>query len=805
MNKALTLLLQVLVIISTTTVVNAQCAPNEIEVIVHVLTDNYGHETEWTLSTTSNTIVAAGGQQNAYANNTLYGDTICISNTECLRFDITDDAGDGICCGYGQGAYSVFVDGVEVVSGGSFSSASFHMFNCPPGTACNNALVVSEGTHIAPATNTWYAFTPSATGTYAIEACNNTCNSKIWVYDYCTGLNWAEDNTGTIYYDNDQGGCGPQAMIGGALLEAGVTYYIRIGSANLNCTSSINWSLAYNGPVVGCMDPDACNFNPLASISDGNCLYPGDPLCPNGPDLIVDSAALSNSLYMDNLQVPANDCRVEENCLNGYGERDIIRFSTHIKNIGNLDYFIGNPTENPDQFDFVNCHNHTHYKGYAEYKLYDANGIELPIGFKNGFCVMDLECSGGGNFQYGCSTMGISAGCGDIYSSGLDCQWIDVTDVDTGLYTFVNTANWDNSPDALGRYELNHLNNWAQLCIYIGKNANGQMYVEQLPDCDPYIDCQGTLYGAAQPDCEGVCGGATLRGDLNTDALQNITDAHDYITGILANDVTPTPCTDLNADGEIDVYDAALMVDCSLVNDGHVTGSSHDHCNFPYGLTNIFDTVQLSIGNVNHSQQYIDIYMKNPDNFVAAYQFEMSGLTIESVENLVDPNAYPISPEWSLGQQEVIGISYQDSLIPKSNVPAPLCRIHYFSLTDTLLCISEIKTVVNHNYEETITTVDPFNACIVAHTDINELVNGGVAISLFPNPMQESAMLEIDNKFSTPVSVQVMDPSGKMVRNYAVENKASTIIERGNLSAGMYFVQVSDAQRVLARQKLIVQ
>ena len=313
------------------------------------------------------------------------------------------------------------------------------------------------------------------------------------------------------------------------------------------------------------------------------------------------------------------------------------------------------------------------------------NGVELPIGFKNGFCVMDLECSGGGSFQYGCSTMGITAGCGDIYSSGLDCQWIDVTDVDTGLYTFVNTANWDNDPDALGRMELNHLNNWAQLCIYIGKDANGAMYVNQVPDCTPYLDCEGTLYGSAQPDCEGTCAGTALRGDLNTDVEQNVLDAHSYVLDILSNGISPTPCNDLNADGEIDVYDASLMVDCSLTNDGHVTGASHDHCNFPYGITNIFDTVQFSIGHVNHNEQYIDIYIENPDNFVVSYQFEMSGLTIESVENLVDPALYPITPEWSLGETEVIGISYQDSLIPRNLAPAPLCRIHYFALTDTLI------------------------------------------------------------------------------------------------------------------------
>ena len=92
------------------------------------------------------------------------------------------------------------------------------------------------------------------------------------------------------------------------------------------------------------------------------------------------------------------------------------RFTTHIKNSGDLDYYIGVPNDaGTNQFEWGECHNHWHHNGYAKYDLFDMEGTLIPIGFKNGFCVMDLECSGGGNYQYGCGDMGISAGCGDIY------------------------------------------------------------------------------------------------------------------------------------------------------------------------------------------------------------------------------------------------------------------------------------------------------------------------------------------------------------------------------------------------------
>lgn len=784
----------------------AQCASNESEITIEITTDQFGYETYWTLTDSDENILVQGGEfpdgsGTVYDNNTTYTETVCVDDDECLKFNLHDDFGDGIL---GAGGYTISMDGIQVASGGEFEDYTFNLFNCPPGSSCNDPFIVTEGSHTAANTNTWYSFTPAQNGTYEIEACNNSCDTRIWVHDYCDGLIPAEDNTGTIYYDDDQGGCGPQAMIGAALLEEGVEYWIRIGSDNGDCSGTIDWSLSYNGPVVGCTDATACNYNPLATVSDGNCIYPGDPACPDGPDLIVREDVLSTSLYMSSMNVPQNDCQVEEGCMNGYGMRDIIRFTTHIQNIGNIDYYIGSPSANPDQFDFVNCHNHTHYKGYAEYKLYDMNGVEIPIGFKNGFCVMDLECDGGGSAQYGCSTMGISAGCGDIYSSGLSCQWIDVTDVDTGIYTFVNTTNWDNDPDGHGNVETNTMNNWAQLCIYIGRDINGDAYVNQLNDCDAYIDCNGEIYGSAQPDCNGICGGPSLRGDINTDTIQNIMDAQMYVAEMLANDITATECNDLNADGEIDVYDASLLVDCSLTNDGHVTGSAHDHCNFPYGVVNIYDTVTFSIGHVNHAQQYIDIYMQNPGNYVAAYQFKMSGITIESVENLVDPVNYPVTPEWSLGGTEVIGISYQDSLIPRFQNPTPLCRVHYFSLTDTLVCISDVKTAVNQNYEETINRVDGLNACLVAFTGVEELVNGGVELSIYPNPMSESSTLKINNRFNANISVSLVDPSGKLVRDYGSVTESQLAINKNGLSSGIYFVRVIDEHRILTREKLVV-
>ena len=72
-------------------------------------------------------------------------------------------------------------------------------------------------------------------------------------------------------------------------------------------------------------------------MDDGSCVYEGDPTC-TGPDLIVLADVVSSSLYSTTMNVSQTDCYIEEGCLNGFGTRELIRFTTHIKNIGELDY-----------------------------------------------------------------------------------------------------------------------------------------------------------------------------------------------------------------------------------------------------------------------------------------------------------------------------------------------------------------------------------------------------------------------------------------------------------------------------------
>lgn len=105
--------------------VQAQCPNGYSQIIVNIVPDGYPNETSWDIKDTNNAIVASG---------TINNDTLCYPTGSLLLFTIYDSYGDGMCCGYGNGSYQVYLDGNLVVTGGQFTFSATTYFNYPPGT-----------------------------------------------------------------------------------------------------------------------------------------------------------------------------------------------------------------------------------------------------------------------------------------------------------------------------------------------------------------------------------------------------------------------------------------------------------------------------------------------------------------------------------------------------------------------------------------------------------------------------------------------------------------------------------------------
>ena len=936
----------------------AQCADSETTIEVVIEPDNWPNEISWELSFAGE-LIASGAAE---------GDTICFDagiDEPCLLFSIFDSYGDGI---YSPGGYWLYQDGIQIATGNDYGYGESISFACAPGATCNDAMTLSEsdyGTVMQEESNAWYVFTPPQNGMYSLSTCESTCDTRLWIYDYCNMGNFDNTNEGSIYYDDEEGGCGEQANLT-VLLQGGVPYWIRMGlgspdyttlvslasnwsfndsgedlgaswldaafdvstwetgpaelgygdgdeatevsyggnatdkhittyfrqsfdftgeaganvagllrlrrddgaivyvngvevmrsnmpdglvnfettalgtmegtnetvlnehpvllnlvpgentvaveihqanstssdisfdmellieDPNGTCSAGFDWQFEFVGPPTGCMDESACNYNPLAEVDSGDCVYPGDPNC-TGPDLIVSSQAIVNSLSSQVMQVSETDCYIEEGCLNGYGDRELVRFTTHILNIGDLDYYIGVPSQaENNQFEWGDCHSHWHHQGYAKYDLFTMEGQLIPIGFKNGFCVMDLECSGGGTAQYGCGNMGISAGCGDIYGSGLSCQWIDVTEVADGTYYLLVRANYDFIPDALGHAENSYDNNHAAVCINLDRTS-GELLVETIEGCEPFDDCMGIEFGTAVSDCNGDCNGSAIMGDLDANGAQEFADAVAYVEQILGNDIEALPCTDIDQDDEITVTDAAHLALCQHFNVLHEHPDSlgyHDKCNFPVNhIVNPFDTVRFTIGAVNWGQQYMDIHVHNPNNRMVGYQFSMSGMSISSAVSIADPIEYPITPSFTPGGVEVIGLSYDNMSFPKHYEYAPLVRL-YWSAVEDEVCIDFITDVVNESYHNTLTVIE--EGCVTA-SGVAESIDAEAPM-LYPNPMKAMATLRFANPTREPMQLIISDATGRVVYDEFV-NGTSHVIQRNGLRSGAYFYTLRSESR----------
>lgn len=778
----------------------SNCTVDRAEVIVEILTDRYGYETSWEL-TGSAGVHYASMTPFSYKSQRLYRDTVCIPIDSCITFTIRDVFGDGISA---PGYYLVLLDRDTLVIGGDFYNQEATHLNCFNGVICEVATPIVPGAYTAPFEDTWYEFTPDSSGMYRISTKYiNTCNTKIWVYSTCNGITIAEDNQSTVFYNDNASVQILQAEVRG-FFTAGKSYLIRIGDANDACSGNIQWNLTFEGPLRGCMDPTACNYNPLATIDNGTCLPKGDRRCPKGPDLLIRQDTLLQSLRLDTIH-SEDLCLIQEGCLRGYGVRSLLRFTTQIHNIGERDYYIGKPSYNNTQFTWNNCHNHFHYDSYAEYLVINETGKRMPIGFKSGLCITDFGCEPGYNPKYSCDNMGISAHCNDAYWSELKCQWIDVTDLPDGKYTLVVRINWKNSPDALGQVEKNLDNNVAQACFRLDRRSGVLKCTIEQP-CEPYLDCAGIPFGETQFDCLGICGGTHLSGDANENGLQEIADAEKYITLLLGNDMEPNACNDLNADGAITVQDAVLLASC--LNFGaahpHPGAGTHNHCQFPVGnLINTRDTATLGIMQVDWDARYVDIGILNQTSNIAAYQFRLRGGTISHVENLVDNVAYPITPRTNMSSGMVVGLSYRDSVIHKSDLMQPLCRVHFLSFDSDTIHIEDIIAVVNNNYEQVISKI--WNGLVVkSPTTSASDFHSNLQVQLSPNPFREETLFYFYDAQNQSFKLEIINISGQTVQFFSNLRSPGIRIQRNQLPNGVYFYKLIGAQGY-ATGKLVIQ
>ena len=163
-------------------------------------------------------------------------DATIIDNDLCVycegvyyNFTINDTFGDGICCAYGEGSYSVSLAGEVVASGGDFGDSETTLFCSADAAAC---VVVSLTPDAYPGETSW-SLTNAITGEEILSG---------------DGTEGSFGSASCVAGCNDSGACNYDA-----------TADINDGSCDYSC--------------IGCTDSSAANYDPNATVDSGACIY----------------------------------------------------------------------------------------------------------------------------------------------------------------------------------------------------------------------------------------------------------------------------------------------------------------------------------------------------------------------------------------------------------------------------------------------------------------------------------------------------------------------------------------------------
>jgi len=196
----------------------------------------------------------------------------------------------------------------------------------------------------------------------------------------------------------------------------------------------------------------AVQFERLAWDADlAESVRVGPVTTVEGPDLQVVGSDLEVNRIVYRYFRP-DSCALAEQCVNDSGWRRLLQFNGTVQNVGAVAMDIGAvDVSNPLNalFQYNSCHNHFHFSDYGDF--YFAGG-EQNFASKQAFCVESTDRLSNNEWSplthsFTCRFQGVQAGWVDEYHAGLDCQWIDITDVEVPAEGITVTLGFTSNPD----------------------------------------------------------------------------------------------------------------------------------------------------------------------------------------------------------------------------------------------------------------------------------------------------------------------------------------------------------------------
>jgi hypothetical protein len=313
---------------------DGSCAYESLTIVINP--DNFPSETSWSLTDDAGATIASGASS---------GTSLCVADG-CYTFTMFDSFGDGICCSYGQGSYSVTDgNGLELASGGDYGSSESTSFCLPAFPGCTDDLACNydEGANFDDGTCDYSCigcmdqaaanYDPTATqenpgscvyceaGTYVMniemfDAGEDGWNGSSYyldAYDGSVSITGNYDNADTYidgvgtdfhciplgcYLFSHGGGSADGQNVVTVTDQFGTVYAEELASGT---SWDIDFGLLQECDFEGCTDSYCFNYNISATIDDGSCI------CPPPNNAIADAEAIGCGMEVSGNLANASD------------------------------------------------------------------------------------------------------------------------------------------------------------------------------------------------------------------------------------------------------------------------------------------------------------------------------------------------------------------------------------------------------------------------------------------------------------------------------------------------------------------
>jgi|AntDeeMinimDraft_5_1070356.scaffolds.fasta_scaffold01987_2 Zn-dependent metalloprotease/chitodextrinase len=256
--------------------------------------DNYPEETGWTLKNESGTTVDSESYSSSNADGSTVTKTFSTLSAGNYTFTITDEYGDGFCCQYGSGSYTLSGSNGTIVTGGDFGSSEATTFCIEGGSADTEAPSAPNNLGVSNITETtvdlsWNAASDNVSVTeYEVYQNNSLLGTTASTSTQITGLSANTTYSFSVKANDDAGNTSSASNTVSATTAGGSSNVTYCDSQGNN--ASYEWI-------------DLVELNNLTQSSSSDGGYADNTSLtanlPYGSNTIYLSAGFANSSYTE--------------------------------------------------------------------------------------------------------------------------------------------------------------------------------------------------------------------------------------------------------------------------------------------------------------------------------------------------------------------------------------------------------------------------------------------------------------------------------------------------------------------------